>query len=113
MLILPGLLIGHAAYASYRDFLDVMVITNFRVFRITGIPVTKRASMPLSRILDVTVRRPPLGAILNYGHFTFESAAQTQGMKDVKFVPHPFDYEKMILQYVHTSISSSNPSGRR
>jgi hypothetical protein len=96
-------LIAHAAWTSLVLFMDVMVLTNVRVFRVTGMPVSKRASMPLSRILDVTVERPLLGAILDYGHFTFESAAQTQGMKDVKYVPHPFEYEKMILQHVHTS----------
>jgi PH (Pleckstrin Homology) domain-containing protein len=96
-------LLAHAAYSSLVLFMDVMVLTNVRVFRVTGMPVSKRASMPLSRILDVTVERPLLGAILDYGHFTFESAAQTQGMKDVKYVPHPFEYEKMILQHVHTS----------
>jgi hypothetical protein len=102
LLIAIGLL-AHAAYSSLVLFMDVMVLTNVRVFRVTGLPVSKRASMPLSRILDVTVERPLLGAILDYGHFTFESAAQTQGMKDVKYVPHPFEYEKMILQHVHTS----------
>ena len=106
LLVAIGLL-AHAAYSSLVLFMDVMVLTNVRVFRVTGLPVSKRASMPLSRILDVTVERPLLGAILDYGHFTFESAAQTQGMKDVRYVPHPFEYEKMILQHVHTS------SGRR
>ena len=41
--------------------------------------------------------------------FIFESAAQTQGMKDVRYVPHPFHYEKLILRHVH---ASSAPSGR-
>lgn len=109
MLIIPAALVLHAAYSSFVVFMDVMVLTNIRVFRIEGAPVNKRASMPLSRILDITVRRPLLGAILGYGHFTFESAAQTQGMKDVKFVPHPFAYEKMILEYVHISSDKSGP----
>jgi hypothetical protein len=102
LLVSIGLVV-HAAWKSLVFFLDVMVITDIRVFRITGIPVRKRASMPLTRILDVTVERPVLGAVFDYGHFIFESAAQTQGMKDVKYVPHPFHYEKLILRHVHSS----------
>jgi hypothetical protein len=102
LLISLGLIL-HAAWKSLEHFLDVMVITDIRVFRITGLPVRKRASMPLTRILDITVERPFLGAVLDYGHFVFESAAQTQGMKDVRYVPHPFHYEKLILRHVHAS----------
>jgi hypothetical protein len=92
-----------AAWSSYVTFMDVLVITEIRIFRITGVPWRKRASMPLARVLDITVQRSFLGAVLGYGHFTFESAAQTQGMKDVRFVPHPSEWEKFILQHVHAS----------
>jgi hypothetical protein len=104
LLISIGLVL-HAGWKSLEHFLDVMVITDIRVFRITGLPVRKRASMPLTRILDITVERPMLGAVFDYGHFIFESAAQTQGMKDVRYVPHPFHYEKLILRHVHASSS--------
>jgi hypothetical protein len=110
-LLIGGGLIGHALWSSYVVFMDVLVITEIRIFRITGVPLRKRASMPLSRVLDITVERPLLGAILHYGHFTFESAAQTQGMKDVKYVPDPFYWEKLILYHVHASSGRSSGNG--
>jgi hypothetical protein len=62
------------------------VITNQRVFRVNGILSTARASMPLLRILDITVNKPVIGRWLNYGHFVFESAAQVQGLNSITYV---------------------------
>jgi len=81
----------------------VFVITNFRVFRVSGLPgfgPTKYASTPLSRILDITVKQPSMGQLLGYGHFTFESAAQEQGLRDIRFVPHPDRLDLMIQEQV-------------
>jgi hypothetical protein len=110
-LLIGAGLIAHASWRSYVVFMDVLVITEIRIFRITGVPLHKRASMPLSRVLDITVDRPLLGAILHFGHITFESAAQTQGMKDVRYVPDPFYWEKLILYHVHASNSRSTGGG--
>jgi uncharacterized membrane protein YdbT with pleckstrin-like domain len=102
-LVLGFGLIACGLVRCYGTFMSVLVISEMRIFQITGLPWKRRASMPLTRLLDITVDRPVLGAMLGYAHFTFESAAQTQGMKDVKFVPHATDYEKLILLHVHKS----------
>jgi hypothetical protein len=62
------------------------VITNQRVFRVHGVFDTQRASVPLGRILDITVRKPWIGHLLGYGHFVFESAAQVQGLNVIRYV---------------------------
>ena len=60
---------------------------DMRVFRVTGIFSTKRATVPINRILDVTVERPLLGRWpLSYGHMTFESAAQEQGVRHIRYI---------------------------
>ena len=66
--------------------LDQFVITNMRVFRVKGVFNRSQATMPLGRILDITVVRPLQGRILGFGHFTFESAAQDQGLRDIRYV---------------------------
>jgi len=58
--------------------IDRFVITNMRVFRVHGLFSRNLATMPLSRILDITVVKPFSGRIMGYGHFTFESAAKAQ-----------------------------------
>ncbi|MGJ6979360.1 PH domain-containing protein [Aestuariimicrobium soli] len=69
--------------------MDRFVITNMRVFRVNGILSQHMATMPMTRILDISVYQPFLGRLLGYGHFTFESAAQDQGLRDISFVPDP------------------------
>jgi hypothetical protein len=56
--------------------------------------------MPLSRILDITVRRPMLGRLLGYGHFCFESAAQKQGIRDIRYVSRPYARDLAIQRVV-------------
>ena len=74
-------LCGWAGYRALAANLDRFVITNMRVFRIHGVFIRQMATMPLSRILDITVVKPFSGRLLSYGHFTFESAAQAQGLR--------------------------------
>ena len=79
--LIPGFaLLGHAAWVFVRERRECFVITNMRVFRLHGVLVYHLATMPLSRILDISVTKPLLGRILGYGHFVFESAAQEQGL---------------------------------
>ena len=59
--------------------------------------------MPLSRILDITVAKPLIGRILGYGHFVFESAAQEQGLRDIRFVGRPDERDLAIQRVVQRS----------
>ena len=73
----------------HRNYMDRFVVTNMRVFRVHGIFSQSIATMPMSRILDISMSRSLLGQILGYGHFVFESAAQDQGLRDIRFVGDP------------------------
>ena len=79
--------------------MDRFVITNMRVFRVKGVLARSQATMPLGRILDITVVKPMTGRVLGYGHFTFESAAQDQGLRDIRFVGDP-DARDLAIQRV-------------
>ena len=87
ILFVVGLVVMvQAGWKMLEEYRDRFVITNQRVFRVNGVLNTARASVPLSRILDITVKKPLIGHWLNYGHFVFESAAQVQGLKDIRYV---------------------------
>jgi uncharacterized membrane protein YdbT with pleckstrin-like domain len=77
---------GQALYRMLQEYRDRFVITNQRVFRVHGIFNTSRASVPLSRILDITVKKPLIGHWFGFGHFVFESAAQVQGLNEIRYV---------------------------
>ncbi len=91
--------LGWAGWRALAANLDVFVITNMRVFRVKGVLARSLATMPLGRILDITVIKPMSGRILGYGHFTFESAAQDQGLREIRFVGDP-DRRDLAIQRV-------------
>jgi len=93
----------HAAWLALSEHVDRFVITNMRVFRVRGVFNTKRATMPMTRILDITVEKPLLGRFFDYGHFVFESAAQEQGLKKIRYVGSPDERDLTIQRVVQRS----------
>jgi len=104
---LPALLffgIGlHAAWLALREHMDRFVVTNMRVFRIRGVFARSLATMPITRILDITVVKSVWGRMFGYGHFTFESAAQEQGLRDIRYVGDPDKRDLTIQRVVQKS----------
>ncbi len=103
LMLVIALLLGHASWKALVEFMDVFVVTSMRVFRVTGVFSSKHATTPLSRILDITVEQPFLGLVLGFGHFTFESAAQEQGLRDIRYVAKPLDRDLVIQRHVQMS----------
>jgi membrane protein YdbS with pleckstrin-like domain len=93
-------LFAHAGWGALREHRDRFVITNMRVFRLHGVLSRKLATMPLHRILDITVNRPLHGRLLGFGHFVFESAAQEQGLREIRYVGRPDDRDLAIQRVV-------------
>jgi len=102
-LVLAFGLFGHAAWGIARERRDRFVVTNMRVFRIHGVLSQRLATMPLSRILDITVIKPFHGRLLGFGHFVFESAAQEQGLREIRYVGRPDDRDLAIQRVVQRS----------
>lgn len=120
LFILAGLaVLVHAGWKALSEHLDVFVITNMRVFRASGVFSVRIATMPIARILDITVDKPFLGRMTGYGHFIFESAAQEQGLRDIRYIGDP-DARDLTIQRVvqrsglrgpRTSADPRNPAG--
>ena len=99
--LLVGLgLVVWGAFGALQRNIDRFVVTNQRVFRVHGLFNRKEATMPLTRILDISVDKPLHGRILNFGHFTFESAAQDQGLRDIRYVYRIDDRNKKIQETI-------------
>ncbi len=95
--------LAHAGWRALDVHMDRFVITNMRVFRVHGVLSRHLATMPLKRILDITVRKPLHGRILGFGHFLFESAAQEQGLRDITHVGRPDERDLAIQRVVQRS----------
>ena len=102
-LLLAFGLLAHACWLALGEHRDRFVITNMRVFRVHGVLGQSLSTMPLTRILDITVARPLLGRLLGYGHFCFESAAQEQGIRDIRYVARPYQRDLSIQRVVQRS----------
>lgn len=98
-MLLAAAVAVHGGWKALHEHMDRFVITNMRVFRVHGVLSRQLATMPLSRILDITVVKPLVGRVLGYGHFVFESAAQEQGLRDIRFVGRP-DARDLAIQRV-------------
>jgi hypothetical protein len=71
----------------------------------------------MSRILDITVEKPFIGRVCGYGHFVFESAAQDQGLRDIRYVGRPDERDATIQTVIQraglrASIRSSVDDGQ-
>jgi membrane protein YdbS with pleckstrin-like domain len=98
-IIVGGALAGQALWHILKEYRDRFVITNQRVFRVHGVLSVARASVPLLRILDITVKKSFIGRWLNFGHFVFESAAQVQGLNEIRYVKD-IDQREDVLRMV-------------
>lgn len=99
LVLLAGAAALHGGYRALSAHMDRFVITNMRVFRVRGVLSQSLATMPLGRILDITVHKPLSGRLCGYGHFVFESAAQEQGLREIRYVGRP-DERDLVIQRV-------------
>jgi hypothetical protein len=113
---LPAMVsIGLAGYGVDRvlaAWKDRLIITDSRVMRVSGVYSRKVAWMPLSRVLDITVDRPLWLRPLRAGHLTLENAAQEQGLREFRFIPHPNERALRIHALRTGSSSAPTPSGQ-
>lgn len=102
-LLISAVLALFGFWKAISASVDRFVITNMRVFRVKGVLVRSHATMPLGRILDITVIKPMSGRLFGYGHFIFESAAQAQGLREIRFVGRPDERDLAIQRVVQRS----------
>lgn len=99
--LLAGLIVfGLGLWKIHVLHMDRFVITNMRVFRVHGVFNQRLATMPMTRILDISMHQPFTGQLFGYGHFTFESAAQDQGLREITFVARPEERDLTIQRVI-------------
>jgi membrane protein YdbS with pleckstrin-like domain len=90
------LLIGRLALKYYLWYRELVFITTKRVITVSGI-ITRRVNMmPLGKLTDMNYTRTPMGMILGYGSFRFESAGQNQAIELLGRIPNPDDSYRYV-----------------
>lgn len=102
--LVAGLALGAQGFwRMHAEFMDRFLITNKRVFRVHGVVDQQMAIVPIARVLDISMQRPFWGQIFGYAHFVFESAAQEQGLRVIKYVGRPDHVNRQIQRVIMLS----------
>jgi hypothetical protein len=81
---------------------DKIVVTDKRVFELSGVLTRNVASMPLRAMTDLTYQRTLGGRMLGYGTFIVESAGQDQALSRIEYLPEPDKVYRVITGLVFT-----------
>jgi len=82
-------LFGRTAWKVACWNADRFAVTTARAMLVTGLVNRQVSMVPLRKLTDMSLRRSPLGMVLDYGEFVIESAGEAQAMRRIRFLPHP------------------------
>jgi uncharacterized membrane protein YdbT with pleckstrin-like domain len=78
---------------------DLFIATNARLINTYGLVTRKVATMPLTKVTDLSYIRTPGGKLLGWGTFRLESAGQDQALSTIRYVVDPdATYRKIATQ---------------
>jgi membrane protein YdbS with pleckstrin-like domain len=117
---LPFLVLGARLLWKWLDWrAEWFVMTDRRLILLTGFLVHRVAMMPSEKVTDLGYERTPMGQVLGYGTFIFETAGQDQALDRVTWVPRPDSrYRLIIATLFHPdaadaeAAAQSGPAGR-
>lgn len=88
------------AYYVLDWWVERIVVTDKRFMLTNGIIITNVAMMPITKVTDLTYRRPVIGRFLGYGTLVVESAGQIQALNQITFLPRPEEVYDAISELV-------------
>lgn len=84
-----------------------IVVTDRRIFEVSGLIARRVASMPLAKVTDMTYHRSLAGRLFGYGALRIESPGQKQAVDQIAYLPKPDDFYRTI-----TSLVMARPNER-
>ncbi|MFD7311328.1 PH domain-containing protein [Promicromonospora sp. NPDC059942] len=95
---LPFLVLGLRLLYKWLDWrAEWFVMTDRRLMLLTGLLVHRVAMMPAEKVTDLGYERTPLGQVLGFGTFVFETAGQDQAFDRVTWIPRPDSRYRLII----------------
>lgn len=99
LVVALGLLVV-GVIGAHRQFMDRFVITTMRLMRVHGILDQQVTTMPVTRVVNVTVSQPAWGRILDYGHLQFETVGPEAGLHEVTYVARPEERSQVVQRAI-------------
>ena len=79
---------------------DRIVVTDQRIFEVSGVLTRKVQSMPIVKVTDMTYNRSLAGRILGYGDLVVEAPGQKEALRVLTYLPQPDDFYRTITTIV-------------
>ncbi|MCA1839444.1 MAG: PH domain-containing protein [Actinomycetota bacterium] len=79
---------------------DRIVVTDQRIFEVSGVLSRKVQSMPIVKVTDMTYHRSLLGRMFGYGDLVVEAPGQTDALRVLSYLPQPDDFYRTITTIV-------------
>lgn len=80
--------------------MNQIVVSDHRIFEVSGVVNRKVASMPLDKLNDLTYRRGLLGRLFGFGDFLVESAGEREGLDRLEMIPSPDHFYRTVTSVV-------------
>ncbi|MDP9069012.1 MAG: PH domain-containing protein [Actinomycetota bacterium] len=77
-----------------------IVVTDRRLFEVSGLLSRRVASLPLTKVTDMTYHRSVPGRLLGYGDLRVESPGQKQAVEKIGYLPNPDDFYRTVTSLV-------------
>ncbi|MGH3771644.1 MAG: PH domain-containing protein [Pseudonocardiaceae bacterium] len=95
--------VGAILYLAWKVlgwWIDLVIVTDKRFMRTTGVIITKNSMMPITKVTDMSFMRPFPGQLLGYGTLRVESAGQKQDLERIDYVPRPEELFQAISELI-------------
>ncbi len=79
---------------------DILMVTDKRLMRVTGVFDTHLDEMPIDKITDRSVHQSWVGHWLGYSHTRIESAGQRQSLEYLNYVADPWAFYEAVTKVV-------------
>lgn len=93
-------------------FYERLIITNRRLIFASGFFGSEIAMMPLTRITDISYKRPAIADLLGYGQLRVETAGQHQALGFIDHINHPNEFYEMLINRSTTAVGAGPDKGK-
>lgn len=80
--------------------LDRVVVTDRRIFEVSGVLNRNVSSIPFSKVNDMSYRRTVMGRILGFGDFVLETAGERHGLDRLGMIPSPDHFYRTVSSLI-------------
>ena len=99
-------------WISLQWHADRIVVTDQRICQVSGVFTRAVASMPLTKLTDMTYRRTVAGRVLGYGDLVLETAGNEQALSHIAYLPDPDHFYRTVTSLVAARLAPEGAGAR-